>query len=579
MKKVLLFLFTCCTSALFAQVSAIKATQVIQAPVISGSVCGNGFTKLWDNDLGGNMYDLLFATVATDDGGFLLGGSSISLASWEKSEGRIGRDDYWIIKIDANGHKLWDKTLGTANDNFLRSIIKTNDGGFLLGGFSFIDQTKADDFWIIKIDANGNHLWDKFIGSNSNDNFSTMTATNDGGFLLFGTNFYTASGDKTAIGTGEDDFWVVKIDAYGNKIWDKALGGTGSEKLNTVIADTDGGYLLGGYSHSDSSGQKSEACRGNSDYWIVKIDAEGNKIWDKTFGGSGEDGLNSIICTADGKYLLGGYSASEISGDKTGVARGSYDFWVIKVDALGNKIWDKSFGGDNLDMLNSMLPMDDGGYLIGGTSFTSISGDKTEYNRGYCDFWLIKTDAVGNKVWDKTLGGNHIETLVSMLEIGNGNYLLTGTSVSDDSGDKTVPTRGVEDYWAVKINTCQPSNTFCEGKIYTLSATNCAGTITWSTGATTNSIQVNNGGTYTATCTINNETSSVSNSIVVTPNTVNLNGNATNGTNQAVNHITSTQIIPTGINTTYQAGKSISLQGTFHAQMGSVFKAEIKGCE
>ncbi|RFS17062.1 3-coathanger stack domain-containing protein [Emticicia sp. C21] len=597
MKKIILIIscFTCVIQA-FAQVAAIQETKAIQvakaaAPVITGTVCGNGHTKVGENRFGGDFLEEMNVMISSNDGGYLLGGSTRSQVSGEQTGTPRGGYDYWIVKIDANGNKLWDKRFGGGSDDAVTSLLATSDGGYMVMGDTYsgvsVDKTApkkgTHDIWLIKIDADGNKLWDKTFGGNLQNYAADILPADNGNFLVTGYSNSEISGDKTVSpigGSVNGDFWIIKIDASGNRIWDKVYGGWDGDYIQSAISTDDGGYLLAGTSASGTAGGlKTDPSQGYDDYWAVKIDANGNKIWDRAFGGNILDLLKKVIKTNDGGYLLGGVSHSGISGDKTEDTRGDFDYWLVKIDANGNKVWDKRFGGDKPEILKTLIATPDGGYLIAGGSSSGISGDRTEDSMGYMDAWLLKLDANGKRVWDKRFGGNYNDYIASINPMANGDYLLGGLSGSDTNGDITVPSRGYDDFWIMKMNTCQPTTIFCAGQTYVLTATNCAGTITWSTGATTNSIQVNNGGTYTATCTINNETSSVSNSIIVTPNTVNLNGNATNGTNQAVNHITSTQIIPTGINTTYQAGKSISLQGTFQAQTGSVFKAEIKGCE
>lgn len=413
----------------------------------------------------------------------------------------------------------------------------------------------------------------------------------NGGFLLGGIGYPGVSGDKTQNGISESDYWVVKIDSIGNKIWDKSFGGAGYDNLSTMAVDYDGGYLIGGSSESPISGQKSETYRGDYDWWILKIDKNGNKIWDKTLGGNRKDGLisiNHISNTYPPRYLFMGTSSSGVSGENTSSPGGSSlwvvkdYFWVVKTNSLGGRIWDKSFGGSGGESLRTVTPFEDGAYILGGSSTSGFSGYKTETSRGISDFWVMKMDSAGTFIWDKTFGGNDIESIYSIANSGEGSYILSGWSTSPLSGDKTEDSRGSSDYWIVKMNSCKDIKTLCAGQNYTLTATGCTGRITWSNGLTGNSIVVNLAGTYHATCTINDCTSNMSNSITVFPATVvppsvNLRGVADNGTIGA-NTINSSQIIPSGTNTSYHAIGSINLIESFQAQTGSIFKAEIKGC-
>lgn len=586
MKKNLLFLLSFySTFSCLAQVDIIKESKAIQAlpaaPVISGTIC-NKPSKVWDKVYGGSGKDGIRVILPTKEGGFLLVGASVSGISGDKTEPTQGDTDFWVVKTDANGTKIWDKSYSGDSKELIVCAIQCTDGGYFLGGATYPDTSEPSNrfgnFWLVKIDDNGNKLWDKRYGQDNFELLNSILPTNDGGYMLLGY--------KTPPNEDKSDYWLVKIDTNGNQLWDKFYGGNKSDQPTSVVQTNDVGYLLCGYSDSDVSRDKTQPSWGDgyywterSDYWIVKIDAYGNKMWDKRYGGNYFEHLSSVVVTADGGFLLGGLSLSDISGDKAQNSQGMSDYWLVKIDANGNKLWDKRYGGNKNDLLEVILQSNDGGYLLAGTTDSDISGDKTEDSKGEQDYWIVKIDANGNKLWDKIYGGDNYDILSSAIATADESYLLGGYSKSGISGDKTLASKGDDDFWLIKISSCQPVTNFCEGNTYTLSATNCAGIVTWSTGAVVNSIEVSAAGTYTATCTINNETSPVSNSIVVTPATATLSGTATNGTGKAINTITSTQTIPSGVKTTYQAGKSISLQGTFQAQTGSVFKAEIKGCE
>ena len=229
------------------------------------------------------------------------------------------------------------------------------------------------------------------------------------------------SGDKTQPNWDSTentfDYWIVKIDSLGNKQWDKVFGGIRNDYLYSVHQTYDGGYLLGGYSYSGISGDKTQPnwdSTGNtSDYWVVKIDSIGNQLWDKDFGGTSYDLLTSLSQTFDKGFILAGNTFSGISGDKTEDlcgGIGDIDYWIIKIDSFGNKQWDKDLGGNSSDpSLGNISQTIDGGLLIGGSSLSPIGCDKTENNLGNEEAWTIKTDSLGFKQWDKTL---HTNTLV-----------------------------------------------------------------------------------------------------------------------------------------------------------------------
>ncbi len=393
-------------------------------------------TVQWDKTFGGDFWDTPTDVVPTADEGYLVAGSSYSGAEGDKSEENkgISSNDYWIVKLDSSGNKQWDKTIGGDSFDDLISAIPTADGGYLLEGMSSSSASgdKSEnsddvDYWIVKIDADGNKLWDKIFGSDSDVELQSAIPTDDGGYLLAGSSNSDASGDKSENSRGELDYWIVKIDESGNKLWDKTLGGSKGERVLAVTTTMDGGYLLAGYSESNASGDKSEDSKGETDYWIVKIDANGNKLWDKTLGGIGSESPRSAISTADGGYLLGGPSNSSASGDKSEDSKGETDYWIVKIDANGNKLWDKTIGGDGGDDLQSAIPAADGGYLLAGYSESNASGDKSDNNRGTedsGDYWIVKIrETTDEEVSIKNLTLVHADYHQSLFPLQDGDTI------------------------------------------------------------------------------------------------------------------------------------------------------------
>jgi hypothetical protein len=422
----------------------------------------NQVTKQWDKTYGGSDNDYARSMIKTSDGGCLLGGWSVSSSSGDKTEASRGSADYWIVKIDNNGNKVWDKTLGgSGTDYHGLSMLQTNDNGFIVGGFSnsSISGDKSEnlrgdaDYWIIKIDNNGNKIWDKTFGGVGRDELVGIVQTNDGGYLLGGWSSSNVGWEKSQNSKGGKDYWIIKIDNNGNKIWDKTLGGGSDDELNAIIPITNG-FLLGGSSYSPISGDKTQNNKGNYDYWIVKIDNDGNKIWDKTFGGNLEDKFHSMVSSPDNTYLLSGYSTSSISEDKSEASRGFEDYWIIKIDNNGNKIWDRTFGSTQADLPTAITSVYDNnqGYIIGGRSAAPISGDKTQDSKGSNDYWLVRVASDGNKLWDAVIGSGGNDLITGIVSSGNGDFILGGYSGYPASGDKTQNGRGVNDYWIVKIN-------------------------------------------------------------------------------------------------------------------------------
>jgi hypothetical protein len=355
------------------------------------------------NTIGGDQGDYLHDIQQTTDGGYILGGSSSSGISGDKTEAYLGRTDYWVVKINNLGEIEWQNTLGGVFYDQLISVSQTSDGGYILGGYSSSDisedkteDSRFEDYWIVKLDNAGNIEWQNTIEGNSLDNLTSVQQTIDGGYILGG---YSTSGiqwDKTEANMGgsySTDYWVIKLNSLGGIEWQNTIGGSSSDYLYSIEQTLDGGYILGGDSFSGISGDKTEASLGGTDYWIVKLNSTGAIVGQNTIGGSSYDYLRSIQQTADGGSILGGFSDSGISGDKTEASQGLTDYWVIKLNSLGGIEWQNTIGGSSSDNLYSIEQTLDGGYILGGNSNSGISGDKTEPNLGASysgDYWVIK---------------------------------------------------------------------------------------------------------------------------------------------------------------------------------------------
>ncbi|WP_165864955.1 Ig-like domain-containing protein [Rufibacter latericius] len=440
--------------------SVSESVQVkVYAPIVSGTQ--------WNYRFGGSADDNLTAMVKTSDGGYLLGGTSASPISGDKSEAGRGGTDFWVVKVSSVGIKLWERRYGGTADEQLHAILATSDGGFLLGGRSASgisgDKTEASrgltDFWVVKIGGTGVKQWDRRFGGSADDELRTLTPTSDGGFLLGGNSLSGSGSDKTEVSRGGIDYWIIKINSTGTKLWNKRFGGSANDELRSVSLTADGGFLLGGLSASGITGDRKQASQGLTDYWIVKVTDAGTKLWDRRFGGSAADELHSMALTTDGGFLLGGLSHSSVSGDKTLASRGGSDFWAVRINAAGDKLWDKGFGGVADDELRSLTGTTDGGFLLAGSSSSLISGEKTEASRGLTDYWVVKMGGTGLKQWDHRYGGTAADELRAVLQTSDGGFLLGGLSSSGASGDRTQPSQGLADFWIVKVGSTGTNQT------------------------------------------------------------------------------------------------------------------------
>jgi PKD repeat protein len=418
----------------------------------------------WDKTIGGNADDNLYGIQPTTDGGTILIGSSYSALSADKSEPSQGSSDYWLVKLDANGNKTWDKTLGGLGDDIGTCIRQLPGGDYIAGGYSYSDSSGDksqptrgdDDFWLIKTDSAGNKIWDKRFGGISAEQLFDIVLCSDGGFLLAGHSNSQISGDKTEDAWGTSwDYWVVRTDSNGNKLWDKTIGGLQSDYSYSALQSFDGGFIIAGTSDSYASGNKTAPLFGSfsfTDYWVVKLDANGNVLWDKDFGGSHDDDCRSIVQIQPGYFLLGGISNSGVSGNKSATPWGNADFWAVKIDSAGSKIWDHVYGGFNdEDDFGNIVITPDGGAILAGTSYSAVNGTKTTDNLGGEQPWFQKIDSTGSPMWDITLQTTGNEELGIAAQTTDTCYVFATCSKAVPGGFKSDYGKGALDYFAAKF--------------------------------------------------------------------------------------------------------------------------------
>ncbi|MEL6865217.1 MAG: hypothetical protein AAFP19_12395, partial [Bacteroidota bacterium] len=438
----------------------------------------------WDKAYGGSGWEDLHDMQETPDGGYILAGISTSPLSGDVSEASYGQGDFWVVKTDAQGEMEWDRRYGGSGMERPWSVKPTPDGGYIMGGWSNSDISGLksdnsrgyDDYWVIKTDANGNPQWDRTYGGDTTDLMYALIPTSDGGYLMGGLSASNASFEKSDPRKGDFDIWIVKIDALGNIEWDRSYGGDGEDRLNHLAESPDGHFVLAGGTRSGVSGDLQAPLIGVKDAWLLKIDRNGgNILWQQRFGGTDEDEINTFGLTDDGGFILGCGSRSNTNLPyKSQDNRGIVDMWVVKTDALGNIEWERTLGGADLENCYSVKQNSIGHYLIGGFSGSDIGFDKEDILKGAFDFWLVYLDPNGNKLWDKTLGGDNRDVLENLFQTADGGYLLGGHSITDINGDKTQANRGLNDFWVIKtacnLTMDVPDVRVCANESFTLDA-------------------------------------------------------------------------------------------------------------
>ncbi len=410
----------------------------------------------WRQVYGGSDNEAFNAVVAATNGGYVAVG--ITWSNNGDVTSNQGNADLWVVKVDKEGNKLWQKTYGGTGSEIGNAIVATPDGGYLLAGTinsnngDVANNHGSNDVWVVKIDANGNKLWQKTYGGSSDDMAFSIIATNDGHYLLAGSSS-SLDGDVSGVhavsGTSMPDAWLLKIDATGNKVWNKAYGSTSVETAVGVVQSADGGFVVLGGGAADFTGGDVSPVHGWTDYWVFKISAGGQLLWQKPLGGSAADHATSIKATPDGGYILAGNTVSN-DGDVTGyhpTPGWPYrDGWIVKLDGNGNKQWQKTLGGFGDDDVVSVVPVT-GGYWVTGT-VSSTNSDVSGVH-GFYDAWVVKLDNSGTIVSQKAYGGTQDDGATSLIATGNNTFLLTGKTKSID-GD-IVGQHGKEDAWLISF--------------------------------------------------------------------------------------------------------------------------------
>ncbi|MFS4469833.1 T9SS type A sorting domain-containing protein [Chryseobacterium sp. T20] len=431
--------------------------------VLYTGLCMSAQEVVWQKDHKSSTQDFLSQVTTTIDQQYLITGSSIQINNQQASGSKQNNGyDFHLVKLNQQGEEAWEKYFSGSNHDYLSSTVTTQDGGFLLTGTSFSgkgldkkdDAKGGSDIWLIRINEFGDELWQKTLGSSSDEEARAVIQTTDLGFFVAG------NVQNSPKGYGSKDLWIVRLDKNGKEISQLILGGKGLDEVEKMIPTRDGGALLGIYSRSSSfktSNQQSTANTntltnksetrslvsaiskqsdnfGEGDYWVVKLDKTGKVEWEKNFGGKGDDHIRTLALTSNG-FIIGGESRSERSGNKTvGIEQGT-DLWLIALNERGDEQWQKSYNFKNRDVLMGMSVLhsaDDTsskGILLGG--YTQAEGriqtdDET--------FWMLYLDHNGNEQWRKHVKGESKkkeERLFDLKLNRDGSIILAGTSAEE----------------------------------------------------------------------------------------------------------------------------------------------------
>ncbi len=372
------------------------ATLVLEHDIKADATITGAAFKIkttWSKLYGGSAIDVATSIVQTSDGGFAVGGFTYSKG--------LGGSDMWLLKLNALGNLTWDKTFGSSNNDVIYSMLQMSDGSFALAG-----NTGAHGS-LLKVSTSGNKIWEKDLGEIYPSITETpLVQTSDGGFAI--------AGAKVSL-SGDRDFWVGKLDASGNKIWEKTFSPKLSmhDEAQSIVQTSDGGFAVVGNTAT------------SNDIWVFKLNATGDMIWNKTVGSTGSDEATSIVQTSDGGFAIVG------SSNKSP--------WVLKLNATGGKTWENTLNSTKVGELNSVVQTSDRNLVVAGHI------EPTTFS--FRDYWILKLDiSSGNKIWEKRHGNNREEKMFSMVQTSDGGFVLCG--------QRLIPSRidANNDYWILKLD-------------------------------------------------------------------------------------------------------------------------------
>lgn len=413
----------------------------------------------WRRTLGGISYDVAGSVEQTTDRGYIVSGSSSTNNNGDVGPNQ-GNEDYWIVKLDSNTNIQWKKAFGGSGTEYATAARQTTDGGYIVAGYTESNNgdvvgnhsNYAFDIWILKLNSTGSVVWKKTYGGTEYDEVRDIRPTQDGGYILAG-NTYSNNGDVTG-NQGNEDIWVIKLNATGSIVWQKTLGGSADDWASSIRQTSDGGYVVAGMSWSSTINGQISGNHGGEDVLIAKLDANGNYLWHKCYGGTNNEHANALQQTTDGGYIVGAVTYS--NNGNINNQHGNEDAWVLKLNSAGNLVWQKCFGGSQYDEAHGIAQTSDGGYAIGGHS-TSVDGDLIPGHGGQ-DFWLFKLNSLGAFEWQKVMGGPSTDEARDLCLTQDGGFALVGPTWL--GGGDVIGHHGDIDSWFVKLqgpNTCSNS--------------------------------------------------------------------------------------------------------------------------
>lgn len=359
----------------------------------------------WEHTYGGSGRDEATHAAMTPDGGTVVAGD-------RTPEGKKDADA-WVIHLDKAGNTIWERTWGSAGDEHVEDIQPTQDGGFVVTGETEGSIAGVGHVWVAKLDGKGSTVWERHYDKARTGTPHCVIATADGGYVV--------AGREQSSNPDYFDGWVAKLDGEGKVVWERFYGGKADEDIAAIRETPEGGYIFAGSTQSKGAG--------DSDAWVVKIDASGEVRWEHTFGSPHADAALDIIALGDKGYVVAGYSDADRDRHKR-------DGWIIRLDAKGNKLWEHMYGGRENDLVREIRPANDGGFIVVGSTVPQ-EGAST-------DAWVFRIDKDGNELWHRAIGGQHADEATAVVPQLDGAFVVVGKTRSKGAGGT--------DAWVMRLN-------------------------------------------------------------------------------------------------------------------------------
>ncbi|MHA2427698.1 MAG: hypothetical protein ACXADB_06720 [Candidatus Hermodarchaeia archaeon] len=357
----------------------------------------------WNRTYGGSESDGGYSLVEVSTGGFACTGYTMSSGA--------GLQDVWLVRTGVDGLAQWSQTYGGAESDWGRTVLEVSGGGFAIAGDTFSYGNGSLDVWLLRTTSDGTLLWNKTYGGLLSDAATSMVGVSTGGFAIAG---YTSN-----FGAASTDFWLLRTDADGNHLWNHTYGGVSIEEGYSVVEVSTGGFAIAGYTNSYGAG--------SSDVWLVRTDANGNLLWSRTYGDNGFDRGHSVVELSTGGFAITGYTNS--------YGAGNYDVWLLRTAADGTLLWNQTYGGSAIEYGQSVLETHPGGLTIACYSSSFGVGDN--------DVWLLRTDLDGTLLWNQTFGGTGEDRAIEIIRVSSGGFAIIGDTTSYDAG--------LGDFWLLRI--------------------------------------------------------------------------------------------------------------------------------